>query len=292
MDKEYARRLFMNAYYYCEEHHFGGLKWAFGVNKNTFNNITYSDFMANYRRLVANESLDRKGSIMIANEGFETYKKRLQKEGINTLYELPGIDPIKKSFLAKSIGLADTKKPHEWLEYAAYKCKAVSVDELVDYLSSKEPGCSPHVVDFVLWRYGEKALFMDDIVMDKKYASRLFENAWKYCGYHKLEWAKNVNENIFKFIESEDFSNNYDWLAKFTIPGLRMFQHAAHRCKAASVDELVDYLSKKFDCSSHVVDFVLGQYEEDKMRFMLENKKEECAEELFRNAWKYCAKHH
>ena len=292
MDKEYARRLFMNAYYYCEEHHFGELNWAFGVNKDTFNNITYSDFMANYRRLVTNESLDRKGSIMIANEGFETYKKRLKKEGINTLYELPGIDPTKKSFLAKSIGLADTTKPHEWLEYAAYKCKAASVDELVDYLSSKEPDCSPHVVDFVLWRYGEKALFMDDIVMDKGYARRLFQNAWEYCVNHnKLEWAKNANENIFKFIKSEDFSNNYHWFAEFITSEL-LLQHAAHRCKVDSVDELIDYLSKKFDYSPHVVDFVLGQYEADEMNFMLKNKKEECAEELFRNTWEFCTKHH
>ena len=133
MDKEYARRLFINAYEYCEKHHLNGLRWAIGVNKDTFNNITYSDFMANYRRLVTNESLDRKGSIMIANEGFETYKKRLKKEGIDTLYELPGIDPTKKSRLAKSIGLVDTTKPDEWLEYAAYKCRAASVEELIDY---------------------------------------------------------------------------------------------------------------------------------------------------------------
>lgn len=74
MDKEYARRLFMNAWEYCEEHHWSGLKWAFSVNKDTFNNITSSDFMANYRRIVTNDSLGMKGSIMIANEGFETYK--------------------------------------------------------------------------------------------------------------------------------------------------------------------------------------------------------------------------
>lgn len=303
MDKEYARRLFMNAWEYCEKHHCGGLKWAFGVNKDTFNNITYSDFMANYRRLVTNESLDRKGSIMIANEGFETYKKRLKKEGINTLYELPGIDPTKKSFLAKSIGLADTKKPHEWLEYAAYKCKAASVEELIDYYLSKKcyltkGSGSRHVIDFVLWRYGEKALFMDDVVMDKKYASRLFENAWEYCDCNELEWAKNANENIFKFVKSEDFSKffvhadnyyrllPYTWLLPYTL------QRAAHKCKAASVDELVDYLSKKSDYSHRVVDFVLRRYENDKELYMLENKKEERAEELFRNAWEYCAKHH
>lgn len=139
------------------------------------------------------------------------------------------------------------------------------MEELIDYYLSKkwyfsEASGSDHLIDFVLWRYGEEALFMDDVVMDKGYASRLFENAWKYCvnrHFEQLEWAKNANENTFKFIKSEDFSNNYHWLEKFIISGLGMFQHAAHRCKMASVDELVDYLSKKYDCSPHVVDFVL-----------------------------------
>ena len=73
---------------------------------------------------------------MIANEGFETYKKRLKKEGIDALEELPDIDSTTKFRLARNIGLTDT----------------VEEEERVDYLS-KEFNCSRHVVDFVLWRY-------------------------------------------------------------------------------------------------------------------------------------------
>lgn len=73
---------------------------------------------------------------MIANEGFEIYKKRLKKEGIDALKELPDIDSTTKSRLAWNIGLTDT----------------VEDEKLVDYLS-KEFNCSRHVVDFVLWRY-------------------------------------------------------------------------------------------------------------------------------------------
>ena len=103
------------------------------------------------------------GAKMIAKEGFGTYKKRLKKGGVDALEEeLPGIGPTTKFHLAKNIGLADTAKPDRWLERAADKSKAASVDELVDYLSKKFD-LSRHVVDVVLWRYGvDKELSMDD----------------------------------------------------------------------------------------------------------------------------------
>ena len=117
-----------------------------------------------------------KGAKMVADEGFVAYKKRLKKEGIDALEELPGIcsttqnrfmgrwsfleeltsvDSSTKSRLAKNIGLTDTAKPDKWLERAARKCKAASVDELVDYLS-EEFDASRHVVDVVFWRSGVK----------------------------------------------------------------------------------------------------------------------------------------
>ena len=96
------------------------------------------------------------GAKMIADEGFVAYKKRLKKKGIDTLEELPGIDSTAKFHLAKNIGLADKAKPDKWLKRAARKCKAASVDKLVNYLR-KEFDCSRHVVGVVLWRYG-----MDD----------------------------------------------------------------------------------------------------------------------------------
>ena len=87
---------------------------------------------------------------MIADEGFEAYKKRLKKGGINALEDLPGIGPNIKFHLAKNIGLADTAKPDRWLERAARQCRAESLEELVDYLSKKFE-LSRHVVDVVLW---------------------------------------------------------------------------------------------------------------------------------------------
>lgn len=40
----------------------------------------------------------------------------------------------------------------------------------------------------------------------------------------------------------------------------RWLKRAARKCKAASVKELADYLSKKFESSRHVVDVVLWRY--------------------------------
>lgn len=95
------------------------------------------------------------GVKMIADKGFGTYKKRLKKKGIDALEELPGINSSEKFRLAKNIGLAGTVKSDRWLKRAARKCKAASVDELIDYLSKKFD-LSRHVVNFVLWRYGEE----------------------------------------------------------------------------------------------------------------------------------------
>ncbi len=92
------------------------------------------------------------GCKMIAEEGFPTFKKRLKKEGIDKLEQLPGIGPITKAHLAKNIGLEDIPKPDIWLVRAADKCSS-TVDELVAFISEKY-GMSHHVVDVILWRYG------------------------------------------------------------------------------------------------------------------------------------------
>lgn len=93
-----------------------------------------------------------KGSKMIADEGFPAFKKRLKKEGLDMLEQLPGIGPITKYHLAKNIGLADEAKPDIWLVRAAESCNS-TVDELVGFLSEKY-NMSRHAVDIVLWRYG------------------------------------------------------------------------------------------------------------------------------------------
>ena len=185
------------------------------------------------------------GSKMIFDEGFETYKERLNSGGtedrIEALKELPGIDSKKSSRLAKNIGLVDTAraKPDIWLERAALECRDISIGELlygnfsgseidkmigkdssmvelVNYLS-EEFNCSVHVVDFVFWRYGKRALSMYDYasIENKENAEKLFFTAQSYCQkYHpdELEWARGVNEETFKDMKSKEFLRNYCWV--------------------------------------------------------------------------------
>ena len=235
VDKKYAKELFQNAWKRCQKYHSDELKSAKSFNKDTFKNMKSKKFLLNYFWVIYSETgfsaLDQsfpklhtalknldiaalrkmrsikpaldafdinkpasntftiipalthathnflEGAKMVADEGFVAYKKRLKKEGIDALEELPGIysttqnrftgirwsfleeltsiDSSTKSRLAKNIGLADTAKPDKWLERAARQCKAASVDELVDYLS-EEFDASHHVVDVVLWRSGVK----------------------------------------------------------------------------------------------------------------------------------------
>jgi hypothetical protein len=92
------------------------------------------------------------GARAIAQEGFQSFKRRLAKEGPCVLTELPGIGPITKDHLAKNIGLVDTAKPDVWLVRAASYCGAATVSELVDFLHG-EIGKSKHVIDVALWTY-------------------------------------------------------------------------------------------------------------------------------------------
>lgn len=200
MDKKYAKKLFLTAWRYCEDHERDELECAKRVNKDIFNKINSKKFLRNYCWVVYDgfspfmdklefpvletmafkdfdiTALSKMKSIkpvldvfdnerkaqcflegvkMIADKGFGTYKKRLKKKGIDALEKLPGINSSEKFRLAKNIGLAGTVKSDRWLKRAARKCKAASVDELIDYLSKKFD-LSRHVVNFVLWRYGEE----------------------------------------------------------------------------------------------------------------------------------------
>lgn len=93
-----------------------------------------------------------KGTKQIYQEGFSSFKKRLEKEGINVLCELPYIGNITKNHLAKNIGLKDVAKNDIWLERVRDFVSAKNVDELTEYLST-EFNESKHVVDVVLWRF-------------------------------------------------------------------------------------------------------------------------------------------
>jgi len=93
-----------------------------------------------------------KGSKRIAKEGFQSFKRRLEEQGVDMLEELPGIGPITKYHLAKNIGFVDEAKPDVWLVRASKACNT-TVDGLVAFLSEHYK-MSRHVVDVVLWRHG------------------------------------------------------------------------------------------------------------------------------------------
>ena len=217
------------------------------------------------------------GSKMIFDEGFETYKERLMYSGgtedrIKTLEELPGIDSTKSSRLAKNMGLVDTiwEKPDIWLERAALECRTISIGEvldgpfsgrdmdrligkdyaiaeLVDYLS-KEFNCSCHVVDFVFWRYGKRAFSMYDYAsVDKENDEKLFFTAQSYCERYRpmqLEWAKSINENTFKNMQSKEFLRNYCWVVFASDPELGNFEDFFPDLEAAFKDFDITALSK------------------------------------------------
>ena len=220
------------------------------------------------------------GSKMIFDEGFETYKKQLMNSGgIKALEELPGIDSIKSSRLAKNIGLVDTgwgpgrrwygEKPDIWLERAALECREISIGGILDGFSgrdmniligkdscmfglveylSEEFDCSFHVVDFVFWRYGKRALSMYDYVsVDKANDEKLFFTALDYCERYRqeqLEWVKSVNEDTFKNMESKEFLRNYCWIIFASDPELEDFEDLFAELQEAFKDFDITALSK------------------------------------------------
>lgn len=92
------------------------------------------------------------GAKMIHEEGFSSFKKRIVKEGMSALEDLPFIGPVTKKHLAKNIGLADVAKNDRLLTRIKDEFKADSVDEVTKYLSKKY-GMSEHVVDVILWQF-------------------------------------------------------------------------------------------------------------------------------------------
>jgi hypothetical protein len=97
------------------------------------------------------------GAQSVIGEGFSAFKRRLRKEGVQALDDLPGIGPITKDQLAKNIGFADVPKADRWLERAAKLCDANSVSELTSY-AAQHLGESQHVVDVAIWTYGRDGL--------------------------------------------------------------------------------------------------------------------------------------
>ena len=93
-----------------------------------------------------------RGAKLVHKEGWNNFKVRLEREGIDALQVLPWIGDGKKYHLAKSIGLADVANPDPNLVWCANHCDAESVDQLVAYLAS-EYQMTRLKVDAVLWEW-------------------------------------------------------------------------------------------------------------------------------------------
>lgn len=86
----------------------------------------------------------------IADEGFEKFKERASRRGMDALERLPGIGPITKKHLAKNIGLADIVKDDRWLVKAAEITGWRYPEDMVEFLSA-QTGETQHVIDVVIW---------------------------------------------------------------------------------------------------------------------------------------------
>jgi hypothetical protein len=93
-----------------------------------------------------------RGAQAIAAEGWTSFKRRLRRDGLAVLQELPGIGPVTQYQLAKDIGLMDVPKPDVWLRRMAALCGANDVFELVAYMA-EVTGESQRVIDVALWCY-------------------------------------------------------------------------------------------------------------------------------------------
>lgn len=108
-----------------------------------------------------------KGVKQIHEEGFSNFKKRVLKEGMKVLKELPGIGKVTQKHLARNIGILDVSKDDIWLRRLSEKLKARNVEELTEFLA-KEFNEKRGVVDIILWRF-------------------CAEKAWKEYGFNTLD---------------------------------------------------------------------------------------------------------
>ena len=98
-----------------------------------------------------------KGAKIVHNEGWQQFKARAEREGMNALKELPWIKDITKKHLAKNIGLADVAKDDRHLQRCAKECSARTVDEFAAFLA-EEYDMTEHKVDVVLFYWKSRLL--------------------------------------------------------------------------------------------------------------------------------------
>lgn len=95
-----------------------------------------------------------KGAQCVHKEGWKKFKKRLKKDGMDVLKELPWVSDTNKHNIAKNIGLEDTAKPDVHLKQCADEC-STNVVSLVAFLG-REYKLTQYQVDAVLWEYKQK----------------------------------------------------------------------------------------------------------------------------------------
>lgn len=93
-----------------------------------------------------------RGVRLIHQEGFSNFKKRILKNGMEALQELPGIGEITKKHLARNIGLSDIAKNDVHIQRLIKYFNAKDENDLVGYLS-EEFNEKKGVADVILWRF-------------------------------------------------------------------------------------------------------------------------------------------
>ena len=93
-----------------------------------------------------------RGVRQIVAEGFPDFKRRLLKEGPDSLAALPGIGPITKDHLARNLGLASVAKDDIWIRRVRRQFGFADKDVFVRRLATRYRQ-QPGLVDLVIWYY-------------------------------------------------------------------------------------------------------------------------------------------
>lgn len=197
MDKKYAKKLFLTAWRYCEDHEHDELECAKRVNKDIFKKINSKKFMRNY--------------CWVVYDGFSPFTEKLEF-------------PV--------------------LETTAFKDFDITA-------LSKMKSIKPVLDVFDNERKAQCFLEGAKMIADKGFGA--YKKRLKKKGIDALAELPGIDlREKFRLAKNIGLAD--------TVKSDRWLKRAARKCKAASVDELADYLSKKFDLSRHVVNFILWRY--------------------------------
>ena len=94
MNKKYAKKLFLTAWKYCEEHYPDQLEWAEGVNADTFKNIKSKKFLGHYCWVVYASGF----SFETVESKFPALATAFKDFDITALSKMRSIKPVLKVF--------------------------------------------------------------------------------------------------------------------------------------------------------------------------------------------------